>query len=157
MSRIVPFLILCGVALVPANCGEDHKGLYGSQCEIIDCGYNTIKCHLYEPPNHAIKVFYQRTHEEGTEYTAVIFCDLEGIDKVEGTRFEEDEFLRRCDIYRPPPGEMWPGFLGNFCEFQKGGDQPDKELKGKCAFAFDNGYFMTAEFSCTLEVAQPNP
>lgn len=155
MARIVPFLIVCVVALVPANCGEDQKGLYGSQCDIISCSYDTIKCHLYEPPNHAVKIFYQRTLEEGTEYTAIIFCDMENVTKVEGTRFEGDEFLNRCDIYRPPPGEMWPVFIGNFCEFTKGGDEPDKEMKGKCAFAFENGYFMTAEFSCTPEVVQP--
>ena len=64
MARIVPFLILCLVALVPANCGEDEKGLYGSQCEIIGCAFDRIECQLYPDPNHAVVVHYLRMLEE---------------------------------------------------------------------------------------------
>jgi hypothetical protein len=151
MSRIVPFLILCGVALTPANCGEDQKGLYGSQCEIISCAFDRIECQLYPDPNHAIVIHYLRMLEEGQEWTAKIVIDMDGIDKAEGTRLEEDEFRNRVQLSRPGSLEQWPDFEGNFCEIKKGGDQTGKDMSGKCAFAFDNGYFVTAEFSCTLE------
>ena len=151
MSRIVPFLILCGVALVSANCGEDEKGLYGSQCEIIGCSFDRIECQLYPDPNHAVVVHYLRMLEEGQEWTAKIIIDLDGISPVEGTRLEEEEFTNRVSLARPGSLEQWPDFEGNFCEIKNGGDQTDKDMSGKCAFAFENGYFATAEFSCTLD------
>ncbi len=151
MSRIIPFLILCGVALVSANCGEDEKGLYGSQCEIISCSFDRIECQLYPDPNHAVVIHYLRMLEEGQEWTAKIIILLDGIDPVEGTRLEEDEFINRVELARPGSLEQWPDFEGNFCEIKNGGDQAGKDMSGKCAFAFDNGYFVTAEFSCTLD------
>jgi hypothetical protein len=155
MSRIVPFLILCALALVPANCGEDQKGLYGSQCEIISCAFDRIECQLYPDPNHAVVIHYLRMLEEGQEWTAKIVIDLDGIDKVEGMRLEEQEFLNRVQLARPGSLEQWPDFAGNFCEIKSGGDQAGKNMSGKCAFAFTNGYFATAEFACTLEAVQP--
>lgn len=155
MARIVPFLILCVVALVPANCGEDEKGLYGSQCEIIGCDYDRIECQLYPDPNHAVVVHYLKMLEEGQEWTAKIVIDLDGVTTAEGTRFEDDEFLNRVQLSRPGSMEQWPDFEGNFCEIKEGGDRDGQNMSGKCAFAFVNGYFVTAEFKCTLEEVTP--
>lgn len=155
MARVVPFLIVCVVALVPANCGEDEKGLYGSQCEIISCAFDRMECQLYPDPNHAVVIHYLRMLEEGQEWTAKIVIDLDGVTKVEGTRFEGEEMRLRVQLTRPGSLEEWPDFEGNFCEIKKGGDQAGKDMSGKCAFAFTNGYFATAEFACTLEEVQP--
>ena len=152
MSRIVPFLILCGVALVPVNCGEDEKGLYGSQCEIMDCSFKTIDCDLYPSSQHAIVIHYRTPLETGGfMWTARIFIDTEGVETVEGHKFEGDNFPDMVQLTKPGGGEEWPEFLGNFCKINEGGDTADKKMSGKCAFAFINGYFLTAEFSCTLK------
>jgi hypothetical protein len=151
MSRIIPFLILCGVALVSSNCGEDEKGLYGSQCEIMDCSYKVIDCDLYPPSAHAIAIWYRTPLEEGGyTYAAKIAIDTDGVEKVESHKFEGDNF---SDIVTLTRGgiEQWPDFNGNFCKINKGGDQAGKKMSGKCAFAFETGYFLTAEFTCTLE------
>jgi len=74
---------------------------------------------------------------------------------VEGTRFEGEEFLNRVQLSRPGSLEQWPDFEGNFCEIKEGGDAAGQDMSGKCAFAFTNGYFVTAEFKCTLEEVQP--
>jgi hypothetical protein len=152
MRRIAPVLIICVAALVPANCGEDNKGIYGSQCDIISCAFDTIECQLYPDPYHSIVIHYLHILEEGgQEWTAKIVIDLADIDKVEGLRLEDEDFINRVQLTRPGSAEQWPDFSGNFCEISSGGDQADRGMSGKCAFAFDNGYFATAEFSCTLE------
>ena len=150
MKSIAPVIVLL-VAFTALSCGEDQKGLYGSQCEIIDCNYDRIECQLYAPPNDAIIVHYLIQLEEGQEWTAKISLDLRGIEQVSGMRLEDNEFLNRVQLQRPGSAEQWPEFSGNFCEISSGGEEAGKDMAGKCAFAFDNGYFMTAEFSCVLE------
>ena len=147
------YFIMCFIVVLLASCGEADGGLYGSQCKSIDCSYDTIKCYLYTPPLHGIKISYKRTEINEYSDSAIILCNLEGIDKVEGRRFEGQEFLNRCNIYSPPPGDPWPEFGGNFCEFMKSGDEVGDKMSGKCFFAFVNGYSVTAEFSCMLEAA----
>lgn len=142
-----------GIIVLHASCGEGDGGLYGSQCKLLDCSYDTIKCCLYQPPLYGIKIFYKRIEINGYSDTAIISCDLEGVDKVEGRRFKGQDFLNRCNIYSPPPGDPWPEIGGNFCEFNKGGDEVGRQMSGKCFFAFVNGYSVTAEFSCILESA----
>lgn len=141
------------IIVLHASCGEGEGSLYGSQCKLVDCSYDTIKCYLSQLPLHGIKVFYKRTEINEHSDTAIILCDLEGVDKVEGRRFEGQDFLNRCNIYSPPPGDTWPEIGGSFCEFKKGGDEVGGQMSGKCFFTFVNGYSATAEFSCILEAA----
>lgn len=137
--------------------GDDggKAGLTGGMCDIIDCNYDIIECDKYPPPNEAIIVDYLRTLDTGRIWTARILIDLWGINQVEGLRIDGSDFLDRVDLSKPGGMEQWPDFTGNFCEFTKGGDATGEEMSGKCAFAFTNGYSVTAEFSCILEIVQP--
>jgi hypothetical protein len=151
MRRLAPALVLSSAAVLLFSCGDDEKGLYGSQCDILDCHFDRIECQLYSPPNDAIIIHYLIQLEEGQEWTAKIVIETDGVEKISGSRFENDEFLQRVRLQRPGSPEQWPDFTGNFCEIKSGGDTAGKDMAGKCAFAFTNGYFLTAEFSCTLE------
>jgi hypothetical protein len=130
-------------------------GLTGDMCDIIYCGYDIIECGRYPSPNAAIAVHYLKMFDAGQEWTAKILIDVEGISPVEGQRIEGSEFLNRVFLSRPGSMEQWPDFEGNFCEFTQGGDNTGEEMTGTCAFAFVNGYSVTAEFSCILESVQP--
>jgi hypothetical protein len=162
MTRFAPVWILACAGIVLVACGEE-PGLSGSECDIISCDYQKIVCQRYDTNPPGIIVHYKRILEEGGErWTAKIFIDLQGIESVEGQRFEDDEltseeneFTNRVSLSRPGEDEQWPEFDGKFCEINKGGDVTDKEMSGKCAFSFINGYFLTARFSCTLEAAIP--
>ena len=156
MLRFTPACILVYASLGTLACGEE-SALSGSQCEIMSCSYDKIVCQRYATPQPpAIIVHYKRVLEEGELWTAKITIDLQGIESAEGQRFDDTEFTNRVLLSRPGPmEEQWPEFNGRFCEINKGGDVPDEDMSGKCAFAFENGYFLTAKFDCTLEAAQP--
>lgn len=161
MKCFAPLLILACAGIVLVGCGEE-PALSGSECDIISCDYDKIVCQRYDTSPPGIIVHYKRVLEEGGErWTAKIFVDLDGIGTVEGQRFEDDltteenEFTNRVSLSRPGEEEQWPEFDGNYCEINKGGDVPGKDMSGKCAFAFINGYFLTAKFSCKLEAATP--
>lgn len=149
MLRIIPVFFAAALVFTQ-GCGEDCNALSGSACQGRDCSFDTVNCTRYEPPNQAVKINYERT-KTGREYTAIIMCDLDGIEKVAGLRLEGQDFLDRCTIYSP--GASWPDLLGIFCKFEKGGDRAGKELKGKCGFDFNTGTKATAEFCCTLDSA----
>ena len=152
MSRIFIVITLVVSAAWLASCGYDLGVLYGSHGDIVDCVYKTIDCDLYPPAQHAIVIHYRTPLDTGGfTWTARIFIDTEGVEKVEGHKFEGDNFPDIVQITRPGGGEPWPEFSGNFCKINEGGDTADKKMSGKCAFAFFNGYFVTAEFSCTLK------
>ena len=148
--------------LLALSCGEESK-LSGSECEIISCSYDKIVCQRYAAPQPpAIIVHYKRVLEEGERWTAQIIIDLTGVESAEGQRFEDDEntpdeneFTNRVALHRPGEEEEFPAFDGKFCEIKKGGDVPGESMSGKCSFAFETGYFLTAEFDCTLEAATP--
>jgi len=132
------------------GCGGSG-GLSGCQCDSIECNYNEIICHLY--PDISVKIFYSRKLEGGgVEYPAIIQCDIQGIDELAGTIFEDNEFLERCTLDQTTQ-ETWPEYDGHYCRFDKGGMVGEK-LSGKCAFAFTDGCPMTAAFSCTLQEAE---
>ncbi len=135
------------------GCGGDEKGLDGSQCELVDCSFDTLICQLYAPPNEALRIDYKRTLEDGGwEYAAVIIIDLDGVEQISGWEFEGQEFNNRVMIYRIVD-KAWGDFDGNGCEF-KSGNKAGDTLEGKCSFAFDNGRFATANFKCTLEATE---
>jgi hypothetical protein len=149
MHRII-YLFLLAAAVSGMGCGEECNTLSGSTCRTMDCSFDTVRCTRYEPPNHALKISYERT-KAGREYTAIILCELNGIDRVAGLHLQGQDFLDRCSVYSP--GTPWPDLLGIFCKFEKGGDQAGKGLSGKCGFDFQGGTKATAEFCCTLESA----
>ena len=143
MTLLAGLLLACG--------GE--KELDGSQCDLIDCSFDTLQCRMYEPPNEALMIYYTRTLDDGgQEYTAIVSIDLDGVEQVSGWEFEGTEFNERVRIYRPGSNE-WPEFDGNGCEL-KSGDAIGDTLEGKCSFKVDNGRFLTANFNCTLEAAE---
>ncbi|MBW2701049.1 MAG: hypothetical protein JRF33_09545 [Deltaproteobacteria bacterium] len=135
------------------GCGGDKKGLDGSQCELVDCSFDTLECRMYDPPNEALMLYYKRILDEGvSEFSAIISIDLDGVEKVSGWEFEAEEFVERVRIYRPASNE-WPEFDGNGCEI-KSGDAIGDTLDGHCSFKFINGRFLTANFNCTLIAAE---
>lgn len=148
MLRLIPVFIAAAVLL--GGCSEECNQLSGSACGSRDCSFDTVRCTRYEPPNKAVKISYERT-SAGREYTAIIMCELDGIEKVAGLRLEGQDFLDRCTIYSVDAS--WPNLVGIFCKFDSGGDQAGQELKGKCGFDFDSGTKATAEFCCTLDSA----
>jgi len=162
--RLAPFCILVWISISGFACGEE-SALSGSQCEIMSCSYDKIVCQRYSSPQPpAIIVHYKRVLEVGERWTAKINIDLYGIESAEGQRFdydenspEDNEFTNRVTLSRPGPidEEQWPEFNGKFCEIKKGGDLPGTDTSGKCSFSFRNGYFLTAEFDCTLEAVIP--
>jgi hypothetical protein len=162
MKRFVPLWILACAGIVLVACGED-PALSGSECDIISCDYDKIVCQRYDTNPPGIIIHYKRVLEEGGErWTAKIFIDLDGIETVEGYLFEDDEntlqeneFTNRVTLTRPGEDEQWPDFDGKDCKISKGGDVTDQKMEGECNFAFINGYFLTAKFSCTLEAAIP--
>jgi hypothetical protein len=150
MHRIIYVFILGPAAVWGICCGSECNTLSGSVCQTMDCSFDTVRCTRYEPPNHALRISYERT-KTGREYTAVVLCELYGIEKVEGLRLEGQDFLDRCSVYSP--GAPWPDLKGIFCKFEKGGDRAGKNLSGKCGFDFVSGTKATAEFCCKLESA----
>ena len=148
MYRII-YVFIVGMAGAGASgCGDDCNQLSGSLCHTMDCSFDTVRCTRYDPPNHALRISYERT-KTGREYTAIILCELDGIEKVAGTRLEGQDFLNRCSV--TSPGTPWPDLKGIFCKFQKGGDRAGQKLTGKCGFDFVSGVKATAEFCCKLE------
>jgi hypothetical protein len=139
------------LALFTLSCGDKCGGICGSQCELIDCHYTTIKCQLYPPPNPGIVIHYVIDLEGGGQtWVARIFIDTDGLTRVEGIHIEEQEFLDRVQLTRPGGGEQWPEFDGTDCKISSGGDEVDKGMSGQCNFKFANGYFATFNFSCEL-------
>ena len=147
MLKIIPLIV--AAAALSGGCSEECNTLSGSTCRSMDGSFDTVRCTRYEPPNQAVKISYERT-KTGREYTAIILCELDGIEKVAGLRLEGQDFLDRCTVYSP--GTPWPDLVGIFCKFESG-DQAGKELKGKCGFDFVSGTKATAEFCCTLDSA----
>jgi hypothetical protein len=150
MNRL---MVLSAMLTCLWGCADECAGLCGSQCDNMDCSYDRIQCQLYD--GEGIKILYERTEGASLDYAAIIYCDIVCIDEEAGNRVEGQAFLECCNIDRPPQGEAWPDFTGNFCDFSSGGFLDGAKMSGKCSFVFVNGYFATASFSCTLEaVAQ---
>lgn len=151
ISILMTTALLTGLLLA---CGGDDKGISGSQCDLVDCSYDKLQCQIYAAPNNFLKIIYSRTLENGgSEYTAIITVDLDGVEQISGWEFEGEEFNERVNIYRVTDN-AWGDFDGNGCEFKSGNAAGDT-LDGKCSFRFDNGRFATAKFNCTLESAEP--
>jgi len=121
-----------------------------------------VKCCLLDTPDRYLQIVF---HDDDTlggsgnicrlgpeTVKAKILILLEGIDQLEGLRLEGDEFADRVEFYCLADEDV-PPFSGNFCEIETGGDVGER-LSGKCAFAFDNGYFLTATFECELEMEE---
>jgi len=138
--------------LATAGCGSECGGICGSECELIDCSYNAIKCDLYASPTPGIVVFYVTELEGGGEtFTARIYIDTDGLEKVQGTLLEGQDFLDRVHLTRPGGGQNWHDYTGTDCKIDKGGDEVGKKMSGQCNFKFVNGYFATFNFSCDLQ------
>jgi hypothetical protein len=146
---------MLGLAIGAWGCGEECTRLDGSQCTLISCAFETIRCERYPAPNDAIKVSYLVNLDEGREYTAVLVVDIEGIDPIAGWSFDGDEFHNRVNFYRLGQG-AWPPIDTGKCQFSQGG-AVGSDLEGKCSFRFDNGYNATAGFCCTLTEPDLSP
>ncbi|HUU02047.1 MAG TPA: hypothetical protein VM425_11430 [Myxococcota bacterium] len=151
MLRTALTAMACVAALSTLSCGDDCGGICGSECELVDCHYTTIKCDLYPPPTPGIVIHYVIDNEGGGQnWVARIFIDTDGLAQVEGSHFESQDFLDRIQLTRPGGGEQWPDFDGNDCKISSGGDEAGKGMSGQCNFKFLNGYFATFNFSCEL-------
>lgn len=151
-----PITIVCVfvsiLGFVP-SCGEDLGGLYGAQCDLMDCSYDVVECQLYSNTEHAIVVHYIKDPNGQREWTARIAISLEGIDKVSGLQLEGQDFLDRVTLTRPSSTQQWPEYDGTSCKIRSGGDQAGGNLSGKCSFSFLKGHYLSADFSCLLEAA----
>ena len=135
------------------TCGGGDAGLSGSQCSLVDCKYDELICDLYASPNDFLKIYYKRNIEGGSEYTAILTIDLTGIDQVAGLELQNQEFVERVDIFSVGMFDKWPGHHDGSLEIRSE-VQVGQKLDGKASFSFDNGRFLTAQFSCTL--TEPN-
>ncbi len=152
MLRTALTAMACVAALSTLSCGDDCGGICGSECELINCHYTTIKCQLYPPPTPGITISYVTDLEGGGETsTGKIFIDTDGLTKVEGIHLELQDFLDRVGLNRFGGGAQWPDFDGNDCKISSGGDVAGKGMSGQCNFKFLNGYFATFNFSCELK------
>jgi len=133
--------------------GEGNVG--GSQCDLIDCSYDELTCQIYAPPNDAYKIFFKRTLDEGWEYAAILVIDLIGVPDPGSMEIVDQEFVDRVLLYRPGTGEQWPDYDGGKLVIKNGGLEEGKNLKGKASFQFENGYFASFAFNCSLEMALP--
>ncbi len=145
--------LLVAMTMTISVCSEDPGGLYGGQCDLMDCGYDVVECQLYTATDRAIVVHYINNPDQQREWTARIGIALNGIEKVPGLKLDGQEFLDRVTLTRPSSTQQWPEYDGRFCEIRSGGDQAGKNLSGKCSFSFTNGHFLTADFSCELQAA----
>ncbi|RLB55928.1 MAG: hypothetical protein DRI34_09875 [Deltaproteobacteria bacterium] len=156
MKKLFLAALLVSLLSLPAlpGCGSECGGICGSQCDIIDCSYNAIKCDLY--PGSGIVVHYVTELEGGGQnWTARLFFDTTGLQQVAGARFEGDELLNRVQLSRPGTAEQWPEFDGTECHLDNGGDAPG-DFSGQCNFHFVNGYLATFNFSCQLQEINPD-
>ncbi len=153
MTKSTPFLVMTFVAASIFGCGGEDTGITGSQCDRIDCNFDELTCHLYEDPTPAYKIFYKRMFEggEGFEYAAIVVIDLDGLDDYNDLLVEGEDFTNRVLLYRPGVGEQWPEYDDGKLEISKGGNAPGQQLKGKASFRFNNGFFASTYFDCTLE------
>lgn len=152
MKRLTWFLALAALTATGPACSDDC-GLSGSQCELIECNFDKLTCQLYAPPNDAYKLIFKQTLDEGSIFAAIIVIDLIGIETTSGLTIEGPEFAERVDLYRID--EDWPAYQDGKLTISEGGRQPGEALDGKASFRFDNGYFVSACFQCTLEAAEP--
>jgi len=153
-----PLFTLLAAGLLPfwlTACGGGSN-VSGSQCDLIDCSYDELTCQIYAPPNDAYKLFYKRTLDEGSEYAAILVIDLIGVADPAKMEVIDQEFVDRVLLYRPGTGQQWPDYDGGKLSIKSGGLEEGKTLKGKASFQFDNGYFASFAFSCTLEAALPD-
>jgi len=94
MSALV--LLVASTSAGAAGCGSECGGLCGSDCDLIDCGYDTIKCLKYPDgsDDDALVINYMQSLSGDQErFTARIFIDLVGINQAEVCTIEGDEFL----------------------------------------------------------------
>lgn len=155
--RFIALILVSALGLALPACGEGHKGLEGSKCDIISCGYDRIDCQFYRTPDDAAVIHYKRVLEEGERWTAKIIVELDGIDldTLKGGRlFEGEEFLNRVYLQRPNELEQWGDFDGNRCELKLGAPEDGANLSGKCSFSFLDGMFLTARFDCSVELIE---
>ena len=141
MKTLITLLIAAALACFGPGCGGDGCKISGSQCELMDCGYDTLTCHKYAAPNDALKIFYERNFDEGTEWTAIMVIDLIGLDQVDGLVLEGEDCTDRVTIYNIL--DQWPDYDDCTLEIKKGGPEVGKQLRGKASFRFNNGYFST--------------
>jgi hypothetical protein len=155
MKRLSWFLAAATLAVSGPHCSGDDCGLSGSQCDLIDCGFDELTCQLYAPPNDAYKIFFKRTLDEGFEYAAILVIDLVGIEQPSGLLYEGTDCTDRMLLYRPGTEEQWPDYDDCKLEIHSGGRAAGQSLDAKVSFRFNNGYFASACFNCTLEAADP--
>ena len=151
MARLT---LLAGLALaaVALNGCSGKCGLSGSECDLIECSSDEIKCQLFEDPQHMIIIHYRRIFDGGgLEWAAKIYVDLDGMDKAEGLNVKDQACMDRLSINRPPPGAAWPEVESCKGEINSGGDEIGKEMSGKFSFYFKDGRAVTACYTCTLE------
>jgi hypothetical protein len=152
-------LAILGLSLtiLLSSCSGECYGLCGSECELIDCSYDRIDCQRYpsDGVNDAAVVHYMKVISEGEEqHTAKIYIDLVDIENAEGHLIEGDNFIERVILSRPGDTVQWHTYSGKDCLISKGGNVPAEPMEGECNFAFTNGYFLTAQFSCIPEAAE---
>ncbi len=159
MKKHASILAVClGLALslcALPGCGQDcgSVAICGSQCDLINCKFTSIKCQLYAPPNQSLVVSYFDELEGGQMmWTAKVFIDIAGLEPVAGSLLEGQDFMDRVAL--PSVGvEQWPDFYGKDCKINKGG-AAGQDTAGQCNFAFDNGHFATFNFACQPEVIE---
>jgi len=150
MKRLLLIALLLIVTVILfAGCGGGCKSIGGPECELIDCCYDRIDCQKY---SNSLVIHYKKVISEGEEtWAAKINIDTDGIDPIEGHLIEGLEFIDRVLLSRPGEVEQFHEFDGKDCQITSGGDQAGTTMTGQCNFSFTNGYFMTADFSCTPE------
>ncbi len=132
------------------SCNEDIGGLYGGQCDFLDCHYDSIECQEYSDP-YSIVIHYLKQPNQEREWTAKIVILLDNMENETNLHLEEQNFLNRVILSRPPlTGEQWPDYNGKSCNLDLSGESPNAKVSGKCTFSFMNGHFLTANFSCKL-------
>jgi hypothetical protein len=150
MKRLILTALLLATTLIMfSGCGGGCKQMSGSECDLIDCCYDRIDCQKY---TDALVIHYKKVISEGEEtYAAKIYIETDGIDPIQGHLFESLEFIDRVILTRPGANEQFHEFDGKDCLITSGGDQAGTSMSGKCNFSFTNGYYMTADFTCTPE------
>lgn len=150
-STIISASILLA-SLFISGCGQQDTGITGSECDLIDCSFDELSC-MYEDSTPAYKVLYKRVLEDGAgfEYAAIVVINLDGLDSYNDLLVEGEDFTNRVFLYRPGVGEQWPEYDDGKLEISEGGNATGQQLSGKASFRFNNGFFASTYFDCTLE------
>ena len=90
--------------LLVGGCGESGECIIsGSQCDLVDCGFDKLFCLKNAAPSNRLSLYYKCALDVEMDFIAVIRIDPIGTELIEGMLFEGARFTHRVTLARLNP------------------------------------------------------